>query len=161
MKQQGGVLLSLLILALIIVGTVFVFKASQNSLPGELLYPIKQQTEDFIVSTTEFRHAGRALTHIRFANERLNELETLEQKGASTKELMPIVERFWKIEQDAFTELRLGREVGDNVLEGNQKLKELGKRQDVIFQRLLEKTPAPEFYILLDIQEQSKKLIGI
>lgn len=160
MKQKGGILLVLVILILIIGGTFFIFKWGLNSLPGEVLYPIKEFTEELTISTTSLRNSDRANAYIKIASERLNEIERLEEKGEDPANLVKIIERFWETEQKAIAELRKAKEFAEPISEEIAILEELGKRQNIIFKRLLENTPAPEFYTLLGISEKSEAEIA-
>lgn len=160
MKAYGGILPLALILGLLIFSSIWVFKLSQNSLPGDTLYNLKQFTEEFRVTTTELVHGGRALAHIKSANERLNEIEILEKKKIDPRQLVPLVERAWVSEKAAINEYRRGKERGDNVNSVIVELVKIQQRQEIILKRLLKITPEPGFYTILNILDQAKREIG-
>lgn len=61
-------------LASLMIGTTGVAVASQQALPGDLLYPVKQATESVRMALASGEDA-RGRLHLRFAGERLEEVE--------------------------------------------------------------------------------------
>lgn len=78
-KRFAGVAFAGLILTMTAGGTAF---ASQNSLPGDLLYPVKILSEQMRV-TTSFTPEARSHARLKFAQNRVDEALALAQKNAN------------------------------------------------------------------------------
>lgn len=78
LARQWAVALSLVVALLAAAGTGTV-AAAADSLPGDALYSIKRLSESTRIAVTPA--SGRAELHLRFAEERLDEIERLYNKG--------------------------------------------------------------------------------
>ncbi len=72
-----------LVAVLLIGGTTV---ASANSLPGDPLYPVKRSVETFTVMIAQTEQEKTKL-QVKYAEKRIVELETLEQRGAITDDI--------------------------------------------------------------------------
>lgn len=82
------VLASILFMALIGGGAVY---ASENSLPGDLLYPIKTKITEPIVKTLSITQEAKAKIETRLTEKRLKEADELDRKGKLTSETKKIL----------------------------------------------------------------------
>lgn len=73
-----------LIIATIMASSIGTVAASGNSLPGELLYPVKRATEQARLAL-EFSQAGKAELHLSFAERRAEEVTELVERGDTLK----------------------------------------------------------------------------
>lgn len=73
-----------LLLAVSLLGGGAVF-ASQSSLPGDILYPVKLGTEKIKIALAN-DNAKKASLHLEFASERLNELNQIIEKDKNVKD---------------------------------------------------------------------------
>lgn len=159
-SQKGGVFLTLIILIAILGGIYGAYKLSIDSIPGQFLYPVKKELENIRLSTTELSKVKRASVYIDFANERLNELEELEKNGVTTDEIIKILKQVLKNEETALKELKRETARVEDTAQVIQKLKDLRKRQDIIFNRLLDKTKEPEFYEILEVKNKAAEILN-
>ena len=88
MKAFAKVLIAL---ALIFSATVGTVSASQESLPGSVLYPVKLQVEDARLALTQTPEA-KALLAMAYAQERVDEAVQLAERGDEVPE--PLVARY-------------------------------------------------------------------
>lgn len=86
--RMAYVLASVLFLILIGGGAVY---ASENSLPGDMLYPIKTKITEPIVKTLSITPEAKAKTETRLTEKRLKEAEALEKKGRLTPEKKELI----------------------------------------------------------------------
>ena len=93
--------MALVLVAALLMGSTGVVAAAAESLPGELLYPVKRTTETVRVSLTPL--AGRAKLHLALARERAEELEAVVVRGLAT----PLVVKELTTAMLAETELAL------------------------------------------------------
>lgn len=155
MAQKGGIFLTLLILSLIAGGIFGIYYLSLDSLPGQFLYPVKQELEKIRLSTTELSKVKRALVYIDFANERLDEAEALGKKGEEPGKIIPALNKFLENEQLIIKVMRQDTARVEDPTEVYEELKNLRKRQEFVLDYLLGITPDPEFYTILDIKDKA------
>ena len=74
-------------------GTIGVMNAAQNSLPGDLLYPVKTVLEktQFTFTTDD---ASRTKLSIKFATQRMDEFNQLIDKSEKTEDIQKTVKKF-------------------------------------------------------------------
>lgn len=148
----------LLFLSLFIGGLIWAFISSQKSLPGDIIYFLKGFTEEIQLATTEIDGVKRADVYIFFTNKRLDELEELEKRKVSSSLAIKVMESAWESEKKVIKLLDEGAKL-NSISEQIKKLKELRIKQEVILDKILEETPAPDFYTILDIKEKSLEAI--
>lgn len=158
--QKGNIFLTLLIFILIGVGLFGTYKLSLEALPGQMLYSLKGELENIRLATTELSKVQRALIYIDFANERLNEVEELEKNGEKPDNIIPVLEKFWENEQLALKSMKTETAKVEDPTQVYQKLRALRERQEVILNRLLDKTPDPQFYKILDINNKARDALN-
>jgi len=78
------VLVSLMIIAVLFVGSTGLVRASSNTIPGDNLYPVKRTWEDVLVLFT-FNPEQRQTLELEHENERLDELHELFAEGRSAE----------------------------------------------------------------------------
>lgn len=153
MRDRGGILIFLLMIIILIGGGFFVFKKALDSVPNEPLYGVKGVLEELQLATTELDRGQRALRYVDFVDRRLDELVKIENRGGTPKELLNAALLFWEKEQKAIKELQ--RQPGIiNFSEAKKKLLSVNQKAVVIFNRILDKTPEPEFYSILEIKNK-------
>lgn len=107
-KRYSSALASVII-AILISGSVVY--ASENSLPGDLLYPIKTKIVEPVKIALASTPSARAMVETQLAHNRLNEAEALDKVGKLTPEL----------KKD------LGQKANLNILKYNELKKEIEK----------------------------------
>lgn len=88
LPRKQNMFLPLLLIAALLGGGAGATYASQSSLPGETLYPIKLVTEKAQTVLNINNDAKEADLHIKFSEERLNEVDKLAQRGKAKPELV-------------------------------------------------------------------------
>ncbi len=124
--------------------------ASSDSLPGDVLYPVKMATEKVQAFFT-FGDEAKANLHIKFAERRIKEIESLAERGRS------ISQSVLKVMSD-----ETGRAI--DLVERNKSLKEemvaklvgLTSNQEMVLVRLAEKVPPNAGLRLQEALERSK-----
>lgn len=84
LRQGQSVALTVCLLLIFFLGPWLVVKASQASLPGEFLYPIKRMTEDFQASIASKNN--KAQLQAEFASRRLDELTKITEDSFTPDE---------------------------------------------------------------------------
>lgn len=157
--QKGNIFLTLLIFALF-AGAIFgIYKLSLDALPGQMLYPLKEEIESVRLATTELSKVQRALIYIEFANERLDEVEKLVEKKENPDNIIPVLENLLMNEQLAVEVMKKETAKIEDERQVILKFKELRERQEVIFDRILDSTPDPHFYTVLDIKNKAMEVL--
>lgn len=87
----------LLFASLVLGGGTATAVVSQNALPGDLLYSVKEITESARVSLTPDN--GKANLYLKLAEGKLQEIEKLEEKGESLDKINQANERFQKYQK--------------------------------------------------------------
>lgn len=141
-SQQGFV--PLVILAIVglvgIGGTTTAAVASQGSIPGDVLYPVKEVTEN-VRLTTALDNVSKAKTHLAIADEKLNELEKLQARGASADKIVKALEKMEANKQKADEETEKAQAEGKDVEELVAKLQANLERQQAVLIKVLDQVP--------------------
>lgn len=139
LNQQGVIPLVVIVVAGIIGSSGVTVAASQKSIPGDALYGVKQATENVRVAAATSKK-DKAKVHLDIAEEKVKEIEKLEEKGATEK----ITEAAQNLEdsQDQALELtQSAKSEGENVDELVELLEVQGQRQQVVITRISPKIP--------------------
>jgi len=160
LKSQSGII-PLVVLA--IVGTVsasgVTVVASQKSIPGDALYPVKQVTENVRVAAA-FSKIDKAKVHLSIAEEKVKEIEKLEEKGKIDK----IAEAAQNLEESQDQALELTQSVkseGENVDELVELLEVQSNRQQVVITRISPKITVQVRESLLKSLEQFREELKV
>ncbi len=153
MRERGGIFIFLLILIFLIGGFFLILKIAWDSLPNEPLYQVKGILEQLQLSTTELDRGQRASAYMTLADRRLDELVRLENKNGSPKQLLEMAQLFLENEQKAIDEINRESR-GVSVSNAINKLLSINQKAGIIFSRILDKTPAPEYYSFLKLKQQ-------
>ncbi len=143
LKSQSGII-PLVVLA--IVGAVsasgVTALASQKSIPGDALYPVKGITENVRVAAA-FSKINKAKVHLDIAEEKVKEIEKLEEKGKTDEQSSltdKIAEAAQTLEESQEQALELTESVkseGGDVDELVELLEVQSNRQQVVIKRVL------------------------
>lgn len=153
--QKGGILLALLILVLIVASFLWTIHTAKNSLPGEFLYPVKGALEEVRILTTEINNTRRAAVYIDFAGTRLDELEKLDARGAPGSKIIELAKKALDNELLAIDRLRYHNVSDDDPTIVNKRIGQLRQRQDELLDKILKKTPPPDYYTIYDIKDKA------
>lgn len=129
----------LALLAVIGVGGVATV-ASQKSVPGDILYPVKETTENVRVATA-FSDESKARVHLDIAEEKLNEIEKLGSKDKSADKILAASERVVKNQEKATEKIEKAQSEGKDIDTIVLKLQSNLERQQSVLARVLEKVP--------------------
>lgn len=139
LNQQGVIPLVVIVAAGIIGSSGVTVAASQKAIPGDALYPVKKATENVRVATA-FSKKDKAKVHLAIAEEKVKEIEKLEEKGETDK----IVEAAQNLEDSQDQALELTETIqseGENVDELVERLEVQSKLQQTVFTRISPKIP--------------------
>jgi hypothetical protein len=130
-------------------GSSFTVFASQGSLPGDVLYPIKSLSEDVRLSFTSSPNARLGLI-LKFTNRRMDEISTLMAKGNQVSE--QTTDRFQRELEDA---LQLAAQLDDTQIQhGLGEIKSQAEKQGITIQELISKLPPQAEPAVLKLQER-------
>lgn len=140
-NQKGIIpLVVVAIVALIGLGSAGTVLASQNSLPGDTLYPVKSAVQSLQVAFA-FSSDSKASEHLAIAEETLNELTALQDKGASADTLQLAAQKISENDSEAQDEVDQAKSDGKDITELIAKLQSNLDRQQSILQSVLNKAP--------------------
>ena len=135
-NQKGFVpLVAILVITFISLGGVSV--VSQNSLPGDIRYPLKEAKESLRINLA-FNNQFKARVYLDLAAEKGKELEKLQQSGASEDKILQVIKKLQTYQQKAAEALGEATEKGEDVAEEMVKLEEETKKQQQILNEVLE-----------------------
>jgi len=137
--QAGIVHLAVIILIVLISAGGVVTASSQKSLPGSILYPVKQATEN-IRTTTTFGDSAKANVYLDIADEKLNEVEKLEEKG-KTDQIPVALNLLQQNQQKATEKIEKAQSEGKDVEAIVSKLQANLERQQLVLIRVLDQVP--------------------
>lgn len=159
LNQQGVIPLVVIVAAGIIGTSGVTVAASQKSIPGDTLYGVKQATENVRVAAA-ISKKDKAKVHLDIAEEKVKEIEKLEEKGKVDK----IAEAAQNLEESQDQALELTETVrseGENVEELVERLEVQTKRQQTVFTRISPKIPVQVGESLRKSLEQFRKEVEV
>jgi len=134
-------------------GTVY---AAQDSMPDDLLYPLKTLTEDIQIGL-ESDPEERLDLYASFANRRLEEIETQIQAG---EEISP--KAFARLEKLSEKMLQQAAQVGEKGLENAlRQVQQALEKQNQMMEKIQNQTPGPEVKGLLNAQEKLQERLEL
>jgi hypothetical protein len=137
------------VLALALGGTGATVYAAQGSLPGEALYQLKIQSEDFRLTWGNQEMEKIALA-LQFANRRMEEVQAMLAKDQTPPESVML-----RLQNQLDTALRLAAGLDDEqVTPALGQIRQTLERQERILAQLQENAGAPEEALLLQIRDQ-------
>lgn len=139
LNQQGVIPLVVIVAAGIIGSSGVTVAASQKAIPGDALYPVKKVTENVRVATA-FSKQDKAKIHLAIAEEKVKEIEKLEEKGKTDK----IAEAAQELEESQEEALELTQDIkseGQNVDELVELLEVQSGKQQIVLTRISNNIP--------------------
>ncbi len=138
--QRGVIPLVVLTLLAVVGAGGAATVVSQGSIPGDILYPVKETTENVRVATA-FSDESKAKVHLAIADEKLNEIEKLEARGKSADKIVAAAERLEKNQEKAIKKLEKAQSEGKDVTTIVLRLQSNLERQQSVLAGVLEKVP--------------------
>ena len=138
--QRGVIPLVVLALLAVVGAGGAATVVSRGSIPGDILYPVKETTENVRVATA-FSDESKAKVHLAIADEKLNEIEKLEARGKSADKIIAATERLEKNQGKAIEKLEKAQSEGKDVSAIVARLQSNLERQQSVLARVLEKVP--------------------
>lgn len=135
MKNQLGIIPLVVVVAVGVVGASGVtVAASQSSIPGDVLYPVKQATENVRLASA-FSKKDKAKVHVAIAEEKVREIEKLEEKGETDK-IAETAQRLEDSQDEALELTQIIKSEGENTDELEELLEVQSGRQQVVITRI-------------------------
>lgn len=130
--------------------------ASQGSVPGDILYPVKETTENVRLATA-FSDESKAKVHLAIAEEKLNEVEKLDSKGKSADKILAATERAQRNQEGATERIEKAQSEGKDVDAIILRLQSNLERQQSVLAGVLEKVPEQAKAAIQKAMENSQR----
>jgi hypothetical protein len=146
----------LLVFVVILAGSSFTVLASQSSLPGQVLYPVKSWSEDVRLSITSSPDEKLNLT-LYFTNRRLEEISNLLADGNTVND--QTANRFQSELEDA---LQLAAQLDDTQMKhALGEIKNHAEKQGMTMQELISKLPPQADPAVLRLQQRLSEQVQL
>jgi hypothetical protein len=146
----------LLVFVFILAGSSVTVYASQSSLPGEPLYPVKSWTEDVRIAMTTSPDAKLSLT-LDYTNRRVDEISVLLADGKTVNEQTS--DRFQKELEDA---LQLAAQLDDTHMQvALGEIKSHAEKQGLTMKELISKLPPQAIPAVIKLQERLNEQVKL
>lgn len=158
-SQQGIIPLVVMVAVGLVSASGVTVAASQKSIPGDALYGVKQATENVRVAVAISKQ-DKAKVHLDIAEEKVKEIEKLEEKGKTEK----IVEAAQNLEESQDQALELTETIqseGENVDELVELLEVQSNKQQVVITRVSPKLSVQVSESLLKSLEQFREQLKV
>lgn len=106
----------LALLTIFLLGGAGIVYAAGKSMPGELLYPVKRTLEDITIAVSQ-KPENKAMQHMKIAEERIKEIETLTEKHKEQKSIDELTKDYSSHLNLALTEAKKIEKENPHVLE--------------------------------------------
>lgn len=140
-KQKGFIpLVALAVIAALGVGGAGTVAAARGSVPGDVLYPVKEATEALQV-VTAFSPEGKAAVHLAIANKTEAELNKLQAKSASADKIQKAAQKIADNDKEAEDETNQAKAAGKDVSNLTSLLQGNLERHEAVLQRVMNQVP--------------------
>lgn len=159
LKSQSGFIP---LVALVIVGMVsasgVTVVASQKSIPGDVLYPVKKVVENVKVATA-FSEKDKAKVHLAIAEEKVKEIEKLEEVGRVDK-IVEATQNLQDSEIEALELTQVAKSKGQNTTELESFLQAQIDRQQIVLTKVSDQISEQARQAILEYLEQLREEFG-
>ena len=139
-NQKGFLpLIPAIIIGLVAVGGG-VAAASQNAIPGDVLYGLKNATEKVRIALS-FTHSEKAKTHLSITLEKLEEIERLRTRGDSAQHISDAAKSLKEHQDAAVEEFNQSGDKGQDATDLTNRLQMNSEQQQNVLLDLLNKVP--------------------
>ena len=139
-NQKGFIPLSpVIIIGLVALagGTV---AASQNAIPGDALYGLKNTTEK-VRTVLSFTHSEKAKTHLSITLEKLEDIQKLQAQGGSGKQISEAAKSLKDNQDAAIQEFNQSGDTGQDAIDLTKRLQTNSEQQQNVLSDVLNKVP--------------------
>lgn len=151
-----AVMTAVLVVVIFLGGTVTTVFASQNSLPGQNLYPVKTWSEDALLALT-FSAQTRAGYEMDFTDRRIVEMEQLINSGTLLPESV-----YTRLQSELNNVLQTAANLGDSqMLHLLQQLQQRAEVQLQTLNRLVDQAAPSDLPLLLQAQAQIQEQVQL
>lgn len=168
MRDQKGfikLLIIWIVIITLILGGIIIFFNLPSSLPGELIYPLKEISENIQLAAYELSYEGRAKIFTKLSNNRLDEFKTLVTERKNTDKIIITLKRLVLMQNKAIENIEQAHNRGTNITVVLFKLETSLKEQENVLQRLqpdvLEQYYEELLKAISSTQENLEKINGI
>lgn len=142
MNQKGYI--KWIVAVLVLFGALaYIYTKSQESLPGDLIYPIKEVKEGLGLAMYELNYEGRAARHMEHSFERFDEAIKLIELKRDEKDIMLALENLSESQKMALNNLERARRYGTYIVPHLERFEEkLEEEQKILFDLLFQVQPS-------------------
>ncbi len=142
MNQKGYI--RWIIFIVFLVGVLaFIYTKSQESLPGDLIYPLKGVKEGIGLAMNELNYEGRASRYMEHSFERFDEAMKLIELKRDENDIKQALENLSESQERALDNFERARVYGTSIVPHLEKFEgELTKQQEVLFELLFQVSPS-------------------
>lgn len=148
--QKGflGLVIFFIVLAVLVVSGIVIAVNLPNSLPGELIYPLKGIYENIRLATNELSHENRAEVFIELSNNRLDEFKKLVDKKEYEK-ISETLDNMVMMQKRALDSMERAQGHSTNIASVLLKLESSLQKQQSSLKELYYQLP-PQIYDTID-----------
>ena len=114
--------------------------ASQNAIPGDTLYGLKNATEK-VRTVLSFTHSEKAKTHLSITLEKLEEIQKLQAQGGSGQQISEAAKSLKENQDAAVQEFNQSGDTGQDAIDLAKRLQINSERQQNVLSDVLNKVP--------------------
>lgn len=142
LKDQKGVIETVIIgiVALLALSGGAAVVASRNAVPGDLLFPVKQQVEAWRLQVSAEGKA-KAVTVLGIAKADLNELQQLQKRGASPDKIKQSLDSLVNHQRQAEDQIKKAQGQGKDVRDLENQLEVHQDQAKAVLEQLKDKLP--------------------
>lgn len=150
MNQKGflGWIIVVTVLIIIVITSIVIAVNLSGSIPGDLIYPVKEISENIRLGANELSFEGRASAHIDETNERAREIVTLIERKENEEKIVKALERLQLTQKKALENIGKARSKGTNMTIYIGKLEASFTRQQQVLQDLTYQVPSSLYDIV-------------
>lgn len=141
--NQKGYIKWIISIVLLVGALAFIYTKSQESLPGDLIYPVKEAKEGIGLAMNELNYEGRASRYMEQSFERFDEAMKLIELKRDEKDIKEALEKLSESQKRSLDNFERARGYGAYIVPQMEKFEEeLTQQQEVLFELLFQVSPS-------------------
>lgn len=154
--QKGflGWVISLIILGILTISGITIFLNLPGSLPGDLIYSIKEVSEKLHLAVYDLDYVGKAEVYRELSDNRMDEVRKLIAKREKEDKVIKSLESLVLMQKRAIENIERARSHASNITPGLSKIENSLRKQQSILKELLFEVSS-NVYVVIDKTLQS------
>lgn len=139
--NQKGFIQWIILVTLLIAGVIFIYFKSSDSLPGEIIYPVKEIKENLSLVGSSSSYQSGAVVYLDLTKERFEETLGLIEEKKSDDQIKTALDKLTSTQKETLQYLHKGKANGNKLDKQLEELDKMLTEQREVLSTLLYRVP--------------------